>query len=62
MHLVDTTPQEFVPIAEAARLTGADVFTILRMAEEGQIPSEVRRVVDVHALRRQLAAGPEESA
>lgn len=62
MNLVDTTPQAFVSVAEAARLTGVDVFTILRLAEDGYVPSEVRRVVDLDSLRRHLAANPQESA
>ena len=49
------TPPALVSIAEAARLTGLDAFTILALAEDDRIPSEVRRLVDVHALRRYLA-------
>lgn len=62
MHLVDTSSAHLVSIAEAARATGSDVFTVLRLAEEGVIPSELRRVVDLDALRRHLAANPQESA
>jgi hypothetical protein len=65
VHLVDTSPQSTSPltsIAEAARLTGTDRLTVLRLAEEGVIPSEVRRLVDIDALRRHLAANPQESA
>lgn len=49
------TPPALVSIAEAARLTGLDAFAILSLAEDDQIPSEVRRLVDIHALRRYVA-------
>jgi hypothetical protein len=65
MHLVDTSSNPLtnpVSIADAARQTGLDVFTVLRLAEECVIPSEVRRVVDLDALRRHVAANPEESS
>lgn len=65
MHLVDTSRTAKAPlvsIAEAARTTGQDIFTVLRLAEEGVIPSEVRRVVDLDALRRHLAANPQEAS
>lgn len=58
MHLVDTAPQQsgsLVSIAEASRATGLDVLTILQLAEADHIPSEVRRLVDLDALRRHLA-------
>lgn len=64
MHLVNTSADHLsgpVSVAEAARATGLDVFAVLRLAEEGVIPSEVRRLVDLDALRRHLATNPQES-
>ena len=55
MHLVDTPTPHLVSVAEAAAATGLDVFAVLRLAEDGAIGSEVRRVVDLDALRRHLA-------
>lgn len=57
MPNTDTPPQQtsLVSLPAAAKATGLDVFSILQLAESGAIPSEVRRVVDLDALRLHLA-------